>query len=144
MRDLRLNPVTVVRLSASGRRPSTQGAKTPRRPYGSGYYTSGSPVPGFFRCRPDPSPGQAGKTDWTACLPRQRDDSLLLHICDLNAGEETPPLRTFALGHIIAAAGYDWTAPDLEDLTLDLDFAASTLTLGTDRWTRTLSFEIIL
>ena len=110
----------------------------------SGYETSGYPVPGFFRCRPDPSPGQAGKTDWTACLPRQRDDSLLLHICDLNAGEETPPLRTFALGHIIAAAGYDWTAPDLEDLTLDLDFAASTLTLGTDRWTRTLSFEIIL
>lgn len=110
-----------------------------------GFDASGSPLPGTFRCSPD-----LIRTDeYAVHLPRQTDDSLLLHICAGDEpgspdGAEATPLRTFALGHIIAASGYEWTAPDLEDLGLDLDFAASTLTLRTDRWTRTLPFEITI
>ena len=110
-----------------------------------GWDASGYPLPGSFRCSPEPIPEQ----DYAVNLPRQTDDSLLLHICAGDAsnapgGAETTPLRTFALGHIIASAGYDWTAPDLPDLSLELDFAASSLSLRSDRWTRTLPFEITL
>lgn len=104
-----------------------------------GYDAAGYPVPGPFRC----SAVTAGSSA-QAVLPRQQDDSLLLHILDGDAADDAPPLRTFAIGHAIAASGYDWTAPDLADLTLDLDFAASTLSLSTDRWTRMLPFEITI
>lgn len=102
---------------------------------------AGRPKEGPFRCEPQTIDTE--QDAFVACLPRQRDASLLLRIEDRHAAG-TEPLRTFALGHAMAAAGYDWTAPDLEDLSLELDFAASTLTFRSDRWTRTLPFEVVI
>ena len=104
-----------------------------------GYDALGRPSAGPFRCEPSPP-------SFRVLLPRQTDDSLLLNVYDAesDAGEETVPLRTFALGHASAASGYDWMAPDLADLTLELDFEASTLSLRTDRWTRFFSFEVLI
>ena len=108
-----------------------------------GYDSAGYPLEGPFRCEPEPVGTEEKHRSLEVCLPRQTDDSLLLHVYDTWA-DDAPPLRTFALGHAMAASGYDWTAPDLEDLTLEMDFAASTLILSTDHWTSSHSFEVLI
>jgi hypothetical protein len=51
-------------------------------------------------------------------------------------------VRTFALGSYIAASGYDWSAPDLVDLTLKVDISLTSVTVSTDLWSRTEEMEI--
>ena len=51
-------------------------------------------------------------------------------------------VRTFALGSYISAAGYDWTDPDLEDLTLTVDISLTSVTLSSDLWSRTEEIEL--
>ena len=80
-------------------------------------------------------PGSDGRA--TLRLPRQGDDSLLMHIVFSDR-----IVRTFALGSYIAASGYDWTAPDLEDLTLRVDISVTSVTVSTDLWSRTEDLEI--
>ena len=98
-----------------------------------GWEADGSPAPGPFSRRLLPaSDGRA-----TLRLPRQGDDSLLMHIVFSDQ-----IVRTFALGSYIAASGYDWTAPDLEDLTLHVDISLTSVTVSTDLWTITEEIEI--
>ena len=72
-------------------------------------------------------------------LPRQRDDSLLMHIVFSDQ-----VVRTFALGNFMAAAGYDWSAADLEDLTLNVDVSVTSVTISTDAWTATEEIELFI
>ncbi|MBO7640552.1 MAG: hypothetical protein J6S66_02200 [Bacteroidales bacterium] len=95
----------------------------------------GQPVPGVFRYRTRPS--TAGNSFIN--LPRQSDDSLLL---DLTAGAD--PVRTFALGEYLAEAGYDWTAEDLSDASVTIDFARTTLAISVAGWTRVFQFQVII
>lgn len=99
-----------------------------------GYGSDGKAEEGAFsyRCRPDAA-GEA-----YVRVPRQRDASLLLHL------QEGTFTRTFALGEFIAASGYDWTAPDLADITVELDFAATTVTFRIDAWERTVRLEVLI
>ena len=98
-----------------------------------GWAPDGSPAPGPFSRRLLPgSDGRAGLR-----LPRQGDDSLLMHIVFSDQ-----VVRTFALGTYIAAAGYDWSAPDLEDLTLTVDISLTSVTISSDLWTRTEDIEL--
>jgi hypothetical protein len=53
-------------------------------------------------------------------------------------------VRTFALGSYIAASGYDWTAPDLEDLTLHVDISLTSVTVSTDLWSRVEDIELFI
>jgi hypothetical protein len=53
-------------------------------------------------------------------------------------------VRTFALGSYIAAAGYDWTAPDLEDLTLQVDISLTSVTFSTDLWSKTEEIDVFI
>ena len=53
-------------------------------------------------------------------------------------------VRTFALGQYIAAAGYDWSAPDLDDLTLTVDISVTSVTISTDAWTMTEEIELFI
>jgi hypothetical protein len=97
-----------------------------------GWLPDGSPAPGPFSRRLHPGPdGRA-----TLRLPRQGDDSLLMHVVFSDR-----IVRTFALGSYIAASGYDWTAPDLDDLTLHVDISLTSVTISTDLWTRTEEIE---
>ena len=82
-------------------------------------------------------PGSDGRA--TLRLPRQGDDSLLMHIVFSDR-----IVRTFALGSYIAASGYDWTAPDLEDLTLRVDISLTSVTVSTDLWSRTEDIELFI
>ena len=98
-----------------------------------GWLPDGSPSAGPFSRRL--LPGADGRA--TLRLPRQGDDSLLMHIVFSDQ-----VVRTFALGSYIAASGYDWTASDLEDLTLQVDISLTSVTLSTDLWTTTEDIEL--
>ena len=98
-----------------------------------GWAPDGSPAPGSFSRRL--LPGSDGRA--VLRLPRQGDDSLLMHIIFSDQ-----VVRTFALGSYIAAAGYDWSAPDLEDLTLEMNLSVSELRFITGSWTSVISLPI--
>ena len=98
-----------------------------------GWAPDGSPAPGSFSRRL--LPGAEGRTSLR--LPRQGDDSLLMHIVFSDQ-----VVRTFALGSYIAAAGYDWSAPDLEDLSLQVDISLTSVTISSDLWSRTEDIEL--
>ena len=98
-----------------------------------GWRPDGSPAPGPFSRRL--LPGSDGRA--ILRLPRQGDDSLLMHIVFSDQ-----VVRTFALGSYIAAAGYDWSVPDLEDLTLTVDISLTSVTISSDLWTRTEDIEL--
>lgn len=70
------------------------------------------------------------------CLvPRQDDSSLRLDIYRL--GEL---VRSFPVGEIIAASGYDWTAEDLEDIDLGLDYLDSGVNFTVNGWSHSITF----
>ena len=98
-----------------------------------GWTPDGSPDPGPFSRRL--LPGAGGRA--TLRLPRQGDDTLLMHIVFSDQ-----VVRTFALGSYIAAAGYDWFAPDLEDLSLQVDISLTSVTISSDLWSRTEDIEL--
>jgi len=87
----------------------------------------GAPIPGPFSCHAR-----------TLRLPRQTDNSLEL-VLDTPRGSCRIPI-----GLYIAASGYDWTAEDLEDISLQIDVAVSSLELNVNGWRRTLSFDILI
>lgn len=100
-----------------------------------GWARDGSPLDGPFSYRL--LPGGDGMA--VIRLPRQRDDSLLMHIVFSDQ-----VVRTFALGNFMAAAGYDWSAADLEDLTLNVDVSVTSVTISTDAWTATEEIELFV
>ena len=100
-----------------------------------GWRSDGSPAPGPFSRRI--LPGSDGRA--VLRLPRQGDDSLLMHIVFSDN-----IVRTFALGSYIAESGFDWSAPDLGDLTLNVDISLTAVTLSTDLWTTTEEIELFI
>ena len=100
-----------------------------------GWEPDGAPAPGSFSRRL--LPGSDGRA--TLRLPRQGDDSLLMHIVFADR-----KVRTFALGSYIAASGYDWSAPDLEDLTLHVDISLTSVTISTDLWSKTEEMDVFI
>lgn len=81
--------------------------------------------------------GESGT--YTIRLPRQTDGSLRM---DIISGETL--VKSFAIGNYIESSGYDWTSEDLEDLDLEINFAATTITLRTSEWTVISYFEVMI
>ena len=100
-----------------------------------GYDAAGRALSGLFRCRLRPDPEGRGSLR----LPRQGDDSLLLDL----VGEDGV-LRSFALGEYLRESGYDWTAEDLEDAGIVIDYARTSVTLVIGNWSKTLPFDMII
>ena len=100
-----------------------------------GLTTGGIPVPGLFRCRVRPGPDGTCQV----CLPRQSDASLVLEILS-----EDGPLRSFALGEFLAESGYDWSADELEDTAVEVDYSRTFLTLRAGGWEKTFRFDIVI
>ena len=96
-----------------------------------GYLEGGLLSEGAFACRIS----GAG----TVRLPRQRDDSLRMDVL-----LQDNKVRTFALGAYIAASGYDWTLPDLQDLTLEIDLSVTQITFRIGLWTESVPLEIVI
>ncbi|MBQ8170216.1 MAG: hypothetical protein IJZ98_05705 [Bacteroidales bacterium] len=100
-----------------------------------GYDALGRPQDGLFECGRYPDP--EGRCRIT--VPRQKDDSLVLEIDDGSG-----VMKCFALGVYIESAGYDWTAPDLEDISMVLDFAVSHIALKIQGWEEEFVFDVII
>lgn len=95
-----------------------------------GLAPDGTPEEGAFQCRLD--------SGGTIRLPRQRpEDELWM---DLTTPEGA--VRSFALGNYMLEAGYDWTAPDLEDLSLQLDLSLTAITFRTTLWEKVIPLQI--
>lgn len=101
----------------------------------SGYEFGGASRRGDFRVRMRPD----SSNHCFVRVPRQLDNSLVLEV----RGEEGA-LRTFALGEYLGESGYDWTAPDLEDAFIEVNYSATSITFKIDAWSRTISYETVI
>lgn len=71
-------------------------------------------------------------------VPRQANDGLMLEI---DIGDALT--GNFAIGHYIAASGYDWSAEDLCDISLKVDYTSTSVSYGTEPWPETYFYHII-
>lgn len=100
-----------------------------------GYDADGTPSPGDFMVKVYPE----GNDSFCINLPRQMDDSLVM---ELDMGDKV--IKKFPLGQYIAESGYDWTSPDLEDITIDLDFAVTHLSMMIQGWEKEYKFDVVI
>ena len=109
-----------------------------------GLGVDGKPLDGPFRTRLDVSEGGLSLVN----LPRQgSSDGLRLEIFSEtdSEGRSTRALvRSFALGEYIRASGFDWYAPDLDELSLEVDYTRTVVTVFPDEWHQTLEFDLSL
>lgn len=82
----------------------------------------GDPLPGEFHCRLD--------DDFCCRLPRQREDDQLWLDIVLNDGV----LRSFPLDAYLRASAFDWEAPDLGDISLQVDLSATEICFARQEW----------
>lgn len=71
-------------------------------------------------------------------VPRQRDGSLILDIVSEGV------VRSFALGDLLIDKGYDWTALDLDDISVFIDYSTPLLSLTVIPFKPALPSEVIL
>lgn len=100
-----------------------------------GYDLSGRPLPGVFS-----APAAAvGDMEYSCTVPRQTDSSMMLEIRD-----EPDVLRTFAVGEYIAASGYDWTRPELEDIVMEINYSRTGVTFSVSGWKGTEKLDVVI
>lgn len=94
----------------------------------------GTPVPGRFVSRVVTDNRGLG----SLVIPRQLDGSLRLNV--IYAGEV---VRSLAIGEYIIQSGYDWSATDLKDISMEIDFYQTEVTVRIEQWKKTLTFTIV-
>ena len=99
-----------------------------------GYDEKGKPLPGRFEFLLDDVHGDGV---YEFVLPRQTDASLMMEVEDGQGG-----YKAFALGHYIVSSGYDWNSPDLDDVTVVMDYALTEIRLTISGWEGVYRYEI--
>lgn len=102
----------------------------------SGYDRYGKPLPGLFECV-----AVRGEND-SECrivIPRQTDSSLMLQV--EGDGDD---VKVFALGQYLEECGYDWTAPDLEDVSVTIDYALTVMRLIVKGWESVYEYKVVM
>lgn len=100
----------------------------------SGYDCTGNPLEGRFECTP------SGDGDsFMVVLPRQTDDMLMLHVNDDGVSG-----KSFALGQYLSACGYDWSAPDLDDVSVTIDYALTEVRVLVNGWESVYAYDVIM
>lgn len=99
-----------------------------------GYDMRGCPSEGPFEYIPVVQDGVS-----RVVLPRQVDSSLMLEVDD-----GTDVLKRFALGEYMAAGGYDWKAADLSDVTVNVNWTVTEVTIRLEGWDWIYEYEIVL
>lgn len=99
-----------------------------------GYDAVGRPLGGEFEF---PLKEEGMTEGYRAVLPRQTDASLMLEIDD-GKGD----YKAFALGRYIVSSGYDWSSPDLEDVSITLDYALTEVRLVINGWESVYKYDI--
>lgn len=100
-----------------------------------GYSSRGDFLDGDFSCAPQID----GEGRFVFCIPRQKDAGL-----NMGIGRGDGRTRVFALGNYIEESGYDWTAEDLGDVELEVDYAASVIRLRFEPWPESESEDIVI
>lgn len=98
----------------------------------SGLSLDGAPQEGEFSCRLDGG--------GSICLPRQPREAPLW--MDIVMPDRV--VRTFSLSALLQEAGYDWGAPDLDDIGLELSLSVSQIIISTSTWRREFPLEVII
>lgn len=101
-----------------------------------GYCPSGRPHEGHFDYTSDVSM----RSECVVNIPRQVDESLWMQVIYGESGD----IRSFPIGEFIAASGYDWKAPDLDDVSVEMDFTKTGLAFSISGWRKTCSFEVTI
>lgn len=104
-----------------------------------GFTAAGEPREGAFHCllaAEEPS----GTEHPTCRLPRQGAQAPLWLDIALPEGV----VRSFALGTLLQQAGYDWEAPELEDIPLTLDLSVTGLSFLFEQWRDEESMNIVI
>ena len=70
-------------------------------------------------------------------MPRQTDASLMLEVDDGKGNS-----KAFALGQYIVSSGYDWTSPDLDDVSVTLDYAMTEIRLVVGGWESVYRYDV--
>lgn len=99
-----------------------------------GYLTDGTPSSGSFSYQLEYEDGK-----YEVVLPRQMDASLMLEIDDGSG-----VLKYFAIGEYIAAGGYDWNSPDLEDIEVLIDWASTDISVVIKAWDKVYDCEVVI
>lgn len=100
-----------------------------------GMAPGGKPVDGVFRQNVP-----LGASGVAVCrLPRQKDFSAMLDI--ITPDDVT---RHIALGNMMQQAGYDWSAEELGDITLDIDYTLSNVHLKFAGWDREIFLPVVI
>lgn len=92
-----------------------------------------SPVSGEFIC----SPQELAAGNFVFRLFRQKDDSFTVGL--IKGGVSIGDLP---VGEYVAKAGYDWSAEDLEDIYIGIDYIQSKATVSVEDWDEAVSFPI--
>lgn len=95
-----------------------------------GLQADGTPLEGPFDCRLD-----SGNS---VRLPRQHPEEELW--LDITMPDRL--VRSFALGAYLLKAGYDWSAPDLEDITLTVNLSVSEIRFQGSGWSDTVKLDV--
>ncbi len=103
-----------------------------------GYGIDGSPREGIFSHYLLSDEAGGDRNSRRLSLPRQTDSSLLLDI-----SEDASVLKTFALGNYIEKSGYDWTARELEDISVEIDYACTKMRIAIGSWDRSYDFDVV-
>ena len=100
-----------------------------------GYGKDCNPSVGEYACKVVPD--SSGRCVVT--VPRQLDSSLCLEIED-----ETESLKVFPIGQYIAESGYDWNSPDLDDISMTLDYSLTDVCLEICDWDNDQRYDIVI
>jgi len=100
-----------------------------------GYEDDGRPHSGRFDVR-DMTENEGS---FFVRIPRQTDSSLILEVYD-----DGDVLRRFALGEYIASSGYDWSAPDLKDIKVKVDYSRLSITVSVGSWSESFLFDVVI
>ncbi len=100
------------------------------------------PVPGSFSVDFMPIFG----TYHRICVPRQKDDALVLEFLEREAGTRSgdEPSGTFPIGECIREAGYDWEAEDLRDIYVEVDYALAGVSIHIEGWEEGEEYKIVI
>lgn len=90
-----------------------------------------APLPGKYEVVLHPIFGEYCR----ASVPRQLDSSLIMDIAGLGR---------IPIGEYITESGYDWSAADLADIELDIDFIECTVTLKASGWNEGRIFSLTI
>lgn len=100
-----------------------------------GYSLDGQPVQGDFTYEPDFDGGSQSFFR----IPRQIDSSLRLCITSADGTQ-----RMFALGNYIIESGYDWSARELDDIVVLVDYVPTSISITINDWNVTEFFDVVI